>query len=91
MNKTHIWQDLVNSDRQLAIERENKRSKSKAHTSKSLKKRKSAPQPVIDEDVNFPLIANVKPMPNIKAQISPQIPKIVVGNMNSPRDENSKL
>ena len=76
LNKTHIWQDLVNSDRQLANERENKLAKNR-----SLKKRKNPPS--IEEDVNLPLIVNAN-APN-----APVIPKIVVGNIN--KDDNSKL
>ena len=92
LNKTHIWQDLVNSDRQLAIERENKYSKA----SKSSKKRKNNAGPSIDEDVHLPLIVSSANTPIIQKSQQPQqpqtpsIPKNVVGNMT--RDnENSKL
>jgi len=86
---------LVNSDRQLAMEREKKYSKSSQN--KSLKKRKTTNGPTIDEDLNMPLIVTTVNTPtNTQSPTQPPhqppsvptIPKIVVGNM---KDENSKL
>ena len=87
LSKTHIWQDLVNSDRQLAVEREKKHKK---QNNRSLKKRTNPPP--IDEDVNLPLIvhtnANINNTNNTnKSHI---IPTIIVGNANS-NNSNTRI
>ena len=83
ITKTHIWQDLVNSDKQLNSERE-------ASLKNHKETRRFRPNPIttsIDEDVNIPLV---------NSSLSNSIPTIVVSNStsnntNSKKDENTNL
>ena len=88
ITKTHIWQDLVNSDKQLNSERE---ASIKNHKeTRRQNDSKFRPNPIttsIDEDVNIPLV---------NSNLSNSIPTIVVSNStsnntNSKKDENTNL
>lgn len=87
ITKTHIWQDLVNSDKQLNSERE---ASLKNHKETRRHDSKFRPNPIttpIDEDVNIPLV---------NSNLSNSIPTIVVSNStsnntNSKKDENTNL
>jgi hypothetical protein len=93
LTKTHIWQDLVNSNNQLQSEREIPIKKEKS-MKKCKKNNDKIPIPIIDED-SLPLMGsnNLNNQKNVdnNLQASNSIPTIVVSTSNTKNGEESVL
>ncbi|CAF0855369.1 unnamed protein product [Brachionus calyciflorus] len=85
LSKTHIWQELVNSDKQLSNERDSLVYRKKKHSdSKPIyRKHDLTASPVIDEDANVPLVEK-----NLTISQN-SIPTIVIEPSNTSKNQNN--